>query len=167
MTTAPQLIEAVAKTGLVGSINHLRLTVTDIPRARRFYEPLLRFMGYTLVEADDKRLAWAGWSASEVLHWFILSVANEEHLDAKHDRYAPGLHHLAWNASSRDEVDRFHQLLLEQGVHVLDAPAEYAYEPGYYAVFFSDPDGMKLELVHVPPAGSQQYWKTHCERCAS
>lgn len=33
---------------------------------------------------------------------------------------------------------------------MLDAPAEYGYEPGYYAVFFSDPDGLKLELVHVP-----------------
>jgi hypothetical protein len=32
---------------------------------------------------------------------------------------------------------------------VLDTPAEYDYEPGYYAVFFSDPDDMKLEFVHV------------------
>jgi hypothetical protein len=36
------------------------------------------------------------------------------------------------------------------GVTVLDAPAEYDYEPGYYAVFFTDPDGMKLEFLHVP-----------------
>ncbi|WP_127079703.1 VOC family protein [Rhodomicrobium lacus] len=153
------------KVGLVGSINHLRLTVTDIPRARVFYDPLLKFMGYTLVEADDKRLAWAGWSASEVLHWFILSIANDQHIAAKHDRYAPGFHHLAWNASSRADVDRFYALLLELGVTVLDAPAEYEYEPGYYAVFFADPDGLKLELVHVPPEGSHQYWNSHSEHC--
>jgi catechol 2,3-dioxygenase-like lactoylglutathione lyase family enzyme len=60
------------------------------------------------------------------------------------------LHHFAWNADSREEVDRFHKLLLERGVEVLDPPAEYDYEPGYYAVFFSDPDALKLELVHVP-----------------
>lgn len=159
--------DTAEKIGLVGSINHLRLTVTDIPRARAFYDPLLQFMGYRLVEADEKRLAWAGWSSNEVLHWFILSIASEENVAAKHDRYAPGFHHLAWNAASRTDVDRFHKLLLELNIRVLDAPAEYAYEPGYYAVFFADPDGMKLELVHVPPEGSQQYWKLHCEHCAS
>ena len=36
---------------------------------------------------------------------------------------------------------------------ILDPPQEYAYTPGYYAVFFADPDGMKLELVHIPSAG--------------
>jgi glyoxylase I family protein len=41
-------------------------------------------------------------------------------------------------------------LLVERGTEVLDPPAEYGYEPGYYAVFFADPDGLKLELVHVP-----------------
>ena len=32
-------------------------------------------------------------------------------------------------------------------------PQEYSYIPGYYAVFFYDPDGIKLEIVHVPPPG--------------
>jgi glyoxylase I family protein len=41
-----------------GSMNHLRLTVGDIPRAEAFYDPLLRFMGYELVEKDEERLAW-------------------------------------------------------------------------------------------------------------
>jgi len=41
-------------------------------------------------------------------------------------------------------------LLVENGATVLNAPAEYDYEPGYYAVYFTDPDGMKLEFLHVP-----------------
>jgi hypothetical protein len=36
------------------------------------------------------------------------------------------------------------------GADVLDPPQEYPYVPGYYAVFFRDPDGMKLEYVHIP-----------------
>jgi predicted lactoylglutathione lyase len=36
------------------------------------------------------------------------------------------------------------------GGKVTDPPKEYDYLPGYYAVFFTDPDGLKLELVHVP-----------------
>jgi catechol 2,3-dioxygenase-like lactoylglutathione lyase family enzyme len=41
--------------------------------------------------------------------------------------------------------------LREQGVEIESGPQEYAYIPGYYAVFFYDPDGIKLELLHVPP----------------
>ena len=59
-------------------------------------------------------------------------------------------------AASRADVDRFHAFLLREGIAVLDAPAEYPqYGPAYYAVFFGDPDGMKLELVHFPWG----YWR--------
>jgi catechol 2,3-dioxygenase-like lactoylglutathione lyase family enzyme len=68
-----------------------------------------------------------------------------------HRRYAPGLHHLSWRADSREDVDRLHALLLEHGIKVLDPPAYYPqYSGNYYAVFFEDPDGMKLEFVHAP-----------------
>jgi catechol 2,3-dioxygenase-like lactoylglutathione lyase family enzyme len=148
----------------IGSINHLRLTVTDIGRAKGFYDPLLEFLGYRLVECSDRRLAWAGWAGHGNLHWFIVSLAAEEHMTLRHNRYAPGFHHLAFNADSRIEVDRFYDLLMHNEVSVLDPPKEYDYEPGYYAVFFADPDGLKLELVHVPMTSSQQYWHTFVSR---
>jgi len=47
-------------------------------------------------------------------------------------------------------VDSFHEFLLAERVAILDPPAEYDYTPGYYALFFADPDGIKLELVHEP-----------------
>ena len=72
------------------------------------------------------------------------------------DRYRVGLHHLALRAARRDDVDRFHAFLVAKGVSILDPPREYPeYGPGYYAVFFADPDGIKLELVHMPWG----YWK--------
>jgi len=50
---------------------------------------------------------------------------------------------------SRDDVAAMHQLLVKIGATVLDAPAEYSqYGAGYYAVFFADPDGLKLEYVY-------------------
>ena len=52
--------------------------------------------------------------------------------------------------STAGQVDRVHELLVALGADVLDAPAEYDYNPGYYAVFFRDPDGFKLEVVHLP-----------------
>ena len=143
----------------IGSMNHIRLTVTDIAKARRFYDPLLGFMGYRLVEQSDSRLAWAAMTANGSLQWVILSLVNDAGAARAHDRYSPGLHHFGWNADSRDEVDRFHALLCATGATVLDAPADYSYEPGYYAVFFADPDGIKLEFVHVPVEGSRTYWQ--------
>ena len=61
---------------------------------------------------------------------------------------SPGLHHLAWAAESREDVDALHDLLRGIGATILDAPADYPrYGPTYYAVFFADPDGLKREFV--------------------
>ena len=61
-----------------------------------------------------------------------------------------GLHHLALEAGSRAVVDERHAWLVGSGATIETPPREYAYSPGYYAVFFYDPDGIKLEIVHVP-----------------
>jgi catechol 2,3-dioxygenase-like lactoylglutathione lyase family enzyme len=67
-----------------------------------------------------------------------------------YDRYRVGLHHLAFEASSRGAVNERAEWLREQGATIESGPEEYWYSPGYYAVFFYDPDGIKLEIVHLP-----------------
>jgi catechol 2,3-dioxygenase-like lactoylglutathione lyase family enzyme len=146
-----------------GTINHLRLTVSDIARAKAFYDPLLQRLGYALVEASSKRLAWASWAPHGLLQWFVLSIADPESPNKAHDRYSPGFHHLAWNVNSRAEVDEIHRALSQTGVGVLEAPAEYDYEPGYYAFFFSDPDGLKLEVMHLDVAANLSGWSRFLE----
>ncbi len=72
-------------------------------------------------------------------------------VDRVHDRYSPGLHHVAWQAASRADVDALHAVLTRIGAKVLDGPALYPeYGSTYYAVFFADPDGLKLEYVYWP-----------------
>ena len=93
-------------------MNHVRLTVTDIRRAEEFYDPLLSFMGYELAEKSDERLAWKMPSPAGNRQWVIMSKASGEGKQRKHDRYSAGLHHFAWNAEDREEVDRFHELLV-------------------------------------------------------
>lgn len=140
-----------------GTINHLRLTVTDLQRSKGFYIPVLDELGYRLVEESATRLAWASWAPHGTLHWLIMSISDPDK-PQRHDRYTPGFHHLAWNVESREAVDGFHDMLAEAGIEILDPPAEYEYEPGYYAFFFSDPDGLKLEVMHVEREGSLEYW---------
>jgi catechol 2,3-dioxygenase-like lactoylglutathione lyase family enzyme len=131
----------------LGTIHHLALTVSDLERSEPFYEAILEFMGYQLVEKSDEFIMW--WSENRGA--ILIYAANPNSLNKTHDRYSPGLHHLAFSADSREQVDNLHQLIFEIGATVLDPPAEYNhYAPGYYAVYFADPDGLKLELVHMP-----------------
>jgi glyoxylase I family protein len=69
----------------------------------------------------------------------------------EYDRYRVGVHHVAFEAGSRQEVDERHRWAVDAGTEIESPPKEYAYIPGYYAFFFYDPDGIKLEIVHVPP----------------
>ena len=134
-----------------GAMNHLALTLSDLKSAEQaFYAPLLEFLGYAKVEDAPEMTLWFSQSAGAAVNLF---QAADELKARPHERYAPGFHHFAFWAESRDQVDALHARLTEIGATVLDPPAEYDYTPGYYAVFFADPDGMKFELVHMPPPG--------------
>jgi len=134
-----------------GAPSHLDLTVSDLERSTPFYDRVLTRLGYQpLPEAGAGAPCWGVTDSSGGVFSLALKAAGPNRAGTRHDRYAPGLHHLAFHADDRSEVDAFHRFLEEIGVVILDAPAEYDYTPGYYAVFFADPDGLKLEVVHEP-----------------
>lgn len=131
-----------------GQIHHLDLNVSDLKRSAAFYELVLGQMGYRRVHLDADGYDWqAPLNDGDALTIGIYQARTE----TVHDRYSPGIHHLAFRARDRAEVDKLYALLLETGARVLDPPAEYPqYAQEYYAVFFLDPDGVKLELVYSP-----------------
>jgi glyoxylase I family protein len=140
-----------------GGIHHIDLTVKDARASRAFYESVLGFMGYALSKGDPFGPDETGFDfdlrvGDEFCSIGILS-ARGEHAGRAHDRYSPGLHHIAWNAESRADVDAMYAHLQSIGATILDPPADYPrYGAGYYAVFFADPDGLKLEYVYKPLA---------------
>ena len=77
----------------LGSLNHLRLSVSDIAKAARFYGPVMGFMGYRLAERGDARLAYVAMGPAGRLQWLILSKADPASPNRRHDRYSPGFHH--------------------------------------------------------------------------
>ena len=135
-----------------GTIDHLDLTVRDPAASRAFYAAVLGFFGYRLAAEHDRGFDWDLRDADGTLVSSIgVMRATGDGLSRWHDRYSPGLHHVAWRAESREDVARLHALLIEMGAEILDPPADYPqYAPGYHAVFFADPDGLKLEFVYQP-----------------
>jgi glyoxylase I family protein len=133
-----------------GAIHHLDLTVRDPGASRPFYEAVLGFMGYRFVD-DHERGFDMNLETADGFCSIGIMRAEGPNAARPHDRYSPGLHHVAWTADSREDVEGLHTLLQQIGAAILDAPADYPqYGKGYYAVFFSDPDGLKLEYVFKP-----------------
>ena len=129
-------------------VHHVDLVVSSIERSLPFYSELLRPLGYRSVNEVEGERGETIWYLGGPGTGVGLREAQSE--SGPYDRYRLGLHHLAFEASSRTVVDERAEWLRGQGVELESEPQEYTYIPGYYAVFFYDPDGLKLEIVHVP-----------------
>ena len=138
-----------------GLVHHVDLTVRDPAQSFPLYDAVLTALGYRLERENVRGFGWELETPSGS-HSIDLVRASGDGAKHLHDRYSPGLHHLAWKVESREEVDLMYQRVLSVGATVLDAPADYPqYNKGrgYYAVFFADADGLKLECVYTPPLG--------------
>lgn len=134
-------------------IDHIQITVRDMSVAVPFYDRLLPLLGFDpgarasavieshefhVVEYTHPRLAFA-----------ITSPRAAFAGDAVHRRRPGALHHLAFRAASRAEVDRLYGELMTIGATIVSPPRVYPeYKPApYYALFFKDPEGIKYEIV--------------------
>ncbi len=133
-------------------IDHLDLVVTDLGRSLEFYRDLLAPLGYVrenrITGERGERITYLG--RAEGGGSIGLRERQSDAHGVPYDRYAVGVHHIAFSAPSRAVVDERARWLAEQEVTIESGPEEYGYAPGYYAVFFYDPDGIKLEIVHTP-----------------
>ena len=128
-------------------VHHVDLVVSSIERSLPFYRDLLGPLGWHGVsetQGERGETIWYLWGAGTSIG------LREAQTEGPHDRYRIGLHHLALEATSRSAVNERTEWLRTQGIEIESGPEEYWYQPGYYAVFFFDPDGIKLEIVHVP-----------------
>lgn len=139
---------------LHGSINHVSITVGDLPEAMHFLGPLLGFLGYNVGEIGEDR--GTGHELTVNIHpangiAFNVWQAEPEHSKHPFEVYEPGLHHVAFNVSHHDDVDAVAALVENLDGEILDGPGEFPFGPGgYYAVYFTGPDGIKFEVVHMP-----------------
>jgi glyoxylase I family protein len=130
-----------------GSIHHVDLVVSSIDRSLPFYRELLGPLGWHGISEVEGERGETIWYLNG--HGCSIGLRESQSETGTYDRYSVGLHHLAFQAASRAEVDERADWLVENGAEIESGPEEYSYVPGYYAVFFYDPDGLKLEIVHV------------------
>jgi catechol 2,3-dioxygenase-like lactoylglutathione lyase family enzyme len=122
----------------VVGVDHLVIRVSDYERSKAFYGRLLEFLGFEVMEEYRDAI---GWTNGKTRFW--IGPADEEGRKHKHRIGNIGFHHYAFELSSRKDVDALEAFLNEMGATIVDPAAEH-YDD-YYAVFFLDPDGLKLE----------------------
>jgi len=131
-------------------VHHVDLVVRSVERTLPFYRDLLGPLGWHGISEVEGERGETIWYLTGPGTSIGLRSAQPSQIGAGYDRYSLGLHHLAFEAPSRSVVDERADWLREHDVEFESEPQEYGYSPGYYAVFFYDPDGLKLEIVHVP-----------------
>jgi catechol 2,3-dioxygenase-like lactoylglutathione lyase family enzyme len=135
------------------TIDHIEITVKDMNVAVPFYDKLLPLLGFDLqrrvtavMEEHDKEVV----QYEHPRLGFAITSPRKAFAGETMNRRKPGsLHHLAFKATSRAEVDRLHSELKAIGATIVSPPREYPEytPPGYYALFFKDLEGMKYEIV--------------------
>lgn len=138
-----------------GGVDHLDLVVSDLEQSLAFYRELLAPLGYSrLSEIEGERGERVLYIGREGGMGSVSLRERQSHeRETPYDRYDLGIHHIAFSAESRDVVEERAEWLREQGAQIESGPKEYTYTEGYYAVFFYDPDGLKLEILHRPGSG--------------
>lgn len=147
---------------LNGALSHIDISVGYPQKSIPFYHVLLTSLGFKRWTVDmpgftgdnPERAAWSVKYPGGATFGIECRPAKKSLRDKRYNRYQPGTHHIALHAKTVETVDEVHKKMVAIGAVVLDPPTDYSgqkgYGQGYYAVFFEDPDGQKVEVVALP-----------------
>lgn len=135
-----------------GAIHHVELYVSDLQNSVTFWGWLLGELGYTDYQAWPEGRSWILSGT-----YIVLVQTPPDQIGAGYHRRRTGLNHIAFQVESRQAVDDVTAQLRERGVEVLYADRHpYAGGGNSYAVFFEDPDRIKLEISAPGPASPEE-----------
>ena len=128
----------------VTGIDHIYITVSDLARSESFYDQVmmkvLAFRKNIFAIGGDPHIQYFNRHFG-----FVLRPAR---VHTSHEPYSPGLHHFCLRVDSIGEVHAVAQQLRAAGIDATDAQLYPEYAPDYTATFFSDPDGIRLEVTN-------------------
>ena len=123
----------------VVGVDHISIRVSDLEKSKAFYSGLFSFLGFKAMDESDEDSI--GWSNGKTRYW--IGQADAQGRKHKYRIGDVGLHHYAFELRSRKDVDDLQDYLQKHGATIVDLAGEYYQD--YYAVYFLDPDGLKLE----------------------
>ena len=132
----------------VNGMAHIILTVGQWEKARVFYGQLCPFLGMHKVFDGNKFLYHVGGRTA-----LGIQRCADEFVGDSFQQNRIGLHHLCFRARTREDVDLAATFLRDMGAFIDRGPMEGSWAPGYYFFVFEDPDGIRLEINHIPGKG--------------
>ena len=132
----------------INGMAHVVLTVSRFDEARAFYCELLSFLGMHKVFDGNHFVYHVGGRTALGIQRAAPDYEGERFVQNR-----VGLHHLCLRARSREDVDKAAAKLRAMGATIDRGPMEREWAPGYYFVVFEDPDGIRLEINHIPGKG--------------
>ena len=133
-------------------IDHIYIAVGDLVLAEAFYDrvfPVLGFRKSSFQIGGDDHVQYYNRDFG-----YVLRPARS---GKEHDSYAPGLHHLCFRVESVADVTAAATALSEAGIDVSEPQNFKEYAPDYWAIFFSDPDGIRLEVTNYRQERRERY----------
>lgn len=126
--------------------NHLTLNVSDFKKSAAFYKDLFNYLSAKFVKDDTNHM---GVRLGEGEIW--IKETEPKYKNRGFHRKSTGLNHLAFRVGTKEEVDLFYREFLKPRdvPSLYGSPAHYPYTEKYYAVYFEDPDRIKLEIVYL------------------
>ncbi|MFC6464157.1 VOC family protein [Marinilactibacillus sp. GCM10026970] len=126
-----------------GLLHHLELYVSNLKQSVQFWGWLLEELGYVPYQKWEQGQSWKLEDT-----YLVFVQAEERFLDISYHRCRVGLNHLAFHAESTEHVDQLTQKLKEKQISVLYSEKHpFAGGESHYAVYFEDPDRIKVEIV--------------------
>jgi catechol 2,3-dioxygenase-like lactoylglutathione lyase family enzyme len=134
----------------VNGIAHIQLTVRDVGRCLPFWERLCHFLGMQTLIRNETTVYCIGGRTG-----ILVRAGETAKAGGAFDQSRAGLHHFCFRARSRVDVDAIHRFVVDElGARIVHPPEDGSqFAPGYYSVLFEDPDGIRVEVNHVPGQG--------------
>lgn len=132
----------------INGVAHVMLTVSNFERCLPFYEKLLPHLGLKPVIKNDQTLYCVGGRTAVGIVRCADGYREERFVQNR-----VGLHHVCFRARERADVDEAYLFVNELGAKIIHPPEDGPWAPGYYSVLFEDPDGIRIEINHVPGKG--------------
>jgi catechol 2,3-dioxygenase-like lactoylglutathione lyase family enzyme len=137
-------------------IDHIYITVSNLERAKKFYDPVMKILGFrnNLIMLNNEEHI-------QYYNRYFGYVLRAAHIKEKHNSYAPGLHHLCFRVESKNDIKEIANMIKDKGIEITEPKLYTEYAPDYYAIFLKDPDGVELEITNYRKERKERYdnWK--------